>query len=82
MFHTPQISNYETLGASVDTKFNLLTWTNHMKTRGYLHDNNKHFRGTHALRRTRLQRGKLVPRGTHKLRGTMPLRGTLEYREA
>ena len=33
MFHTPQSSKYETLGASVDTKINMLMWTNSMKTR-------------------------------------------------
>ena len=44
MFHTPQSSKYETLGASVDTKINMLMWTNKTKTRVNL-------RGTIASRK-------------------------------
>ena len=44
MFHTPQSSKYETLGASVYTKISMLMWTNNKKTRVNL-------RGTIAARK-------------------------------
>jgi hypothetical protein len=70
MSHTSQISKYKTLGASVDTKIIMLTWTNQIKTRVNIPDQSGLLRGTS------------VHRGTLPLRGTIDRRTTQAVRTA